>query len=53
MDAWTRRRRHRNYKNKQFAIALLSKKPAFLPNLRAATHLFIKNPVSDHPCVLD
>ncbi|MEG4030452.1 MULTISPECIES: hypothetical protein, partial [unclassified Microcoleus] len=53
MDAWARRRRHRNYKNKQFAIALLSKKVAFLPNLRAATHLLIKNAVSGHPCVLD
>jgi len=26
------------------------KKPGFLPNLGARTRLFVKNPVSMHPC---
>jgi hypothetical protein len=31
--------------------ALRPKKPGFLPHLGAATHLFVKNPVSRPPCV--
>ena len=37
--------------NRNRAYALPPKKPGFLPNLRAATRLLVKNPVSRHRCL--